>query len=188
MKFLKAQNLSKYGLTDNALRVNSYGRYIMDGTGALRLPKGTSAQRPQLANVSTPEGANGYIRYNTSLDDISGLPIGLEAYINGVWEVVRGPGAGAIYKQSIGPGNYEEIFFGPLDRVISSIDNILVFVENVFQISETNFTLVSNPSGNALATYGDLVEGQPYPPGQYLRFESEVPLDKLVTVYFGFAN
>ena len=188
MKFLKAQNLSKYGLTDNAFRVNSYGRYIMDGTGALRLPKGTTEQRPQLANVSVPDGANGYIRYNTSIDSISGFPIGLEAYINGVWEVVKSPGAGAIYKQPIGPGNYAEIFFGPLDRSVSSVDNILVFVENVFQISETNFTLVTNPPGVARATFGDLVEGAPYPAGQYLRFESVVPLDKLVTVYFGFAG
>jgi hypothetical protein len=188
MKFLKSQNTSRYGLVDNAFRVNPYGRYIMDGTGALRLPKGTTAQRPQLSNVSTPNGANGYIRYNTTLDSLTGLPIGLEAYIDGVWEVVRGAGTGTIRKQSIGPGNYDEIYFGPLERPVSSIDNILVFVENVFQISETNFTLVEDPPGVAQATYGSIVEGDPYPAGQYLRFESAVPLDKLVTVYFGFAN
>ena len=188
MKFLKSQNTSRYGLTDNAFRVNSYGRYVMDGTGALRLPKGTTGERPQLSGVSTPNGANGYIRYNTSLDLLTGLPIGLEAYINGVWEVVRGPGTGTIYKQTIGPGNYEEIYFGPLDRVPATADNIIVLVENVFQISTSNFTLVQNPPGVALATFGQLVEGQPYPAGWYLRFESPVPLDKLVTVYFGFAN
>jgi hypothetical protein len=188
MKFLKTQNTSRYGVTDNAFRVNPYGRYIMDGTGALRLPKGTTAQRPQEAGVSTPDGPNGYIRYNISNDPLTGLPIGLEALIDGVWEVVRGPGTGTIYKQSIGPGNYEEIYFGPLDRVPATVDNILVFVENVFQISETNFTLVQNPPGVAQATFDELVEGQPYPAGWYLRFESAVPLDKLVTVYFGFAN
>jgi len=188
MKFLKTQNLSRYGLTDTRLNANPYGRYIMNGTGALRLPKGTTNERPQLSTVKTPDGANGYIRYNTSIDTFTMLPIGLEAYIDGVWEIVRGPSAGSIVKQTLGPGNYDEIFFGPLQRIPASIDNILVFVENVFQISTTNFTIVQNPPGTALATYGSVVEGQPYPAGVYLRFESPVPLDKLVTIYFGFSN
>ncbi len=196
MRFLKSQNLSRYGIIDNTLRVYPRdpghtadgSRAIMDLTGALRLPKGTTAQRPELSGVATPEGANGYIRYNTSLNPLNMLPIGIEAYINGVWEVVRAPGSSTIHKQTIGPGNYDEIYFGPLDIVPSDGDNIIVLVENVWQIYETNFTLVQNPPGLALATYGTVVEGVAYPSGTYLKFEEPVPLDKNVTIYFGFTN
>jgi hypothetical protein len=179
MKFLKTQNLSRYGLTDTRLIANPYGRYIMNGTGGVRIPKGTGAQQPQLSLVDTPGGANGYLRYNTDSDT-------LEAYIAGAWEQIGRSSTSAITKQTIGPGNYDEIFFGPLAQSPSAIDNILVFVENVFQLSISNFTLVQNPPGVALATYGLVTEGQPYPAGLYLRFESPIPLDKYVTVYFGF--
>jgi hypothetical protein len=228
MKFLKTQNISRYGLIDNVFRANPYGRYIMDGTGALRLPKGTTAQRPQLTGVSTPEGANGYIRYNTSIDPVTLQQIGLEAYVNGVWEVVRAPGSATITKQTLGPGDYVDDVFGPLQIVPSSPDNILVFVENVFQISTTNFLLEQNTvsgTGAEIAATA-MVNGTDYviltvadtdftlvgsannnvgtvftksgpaaigsgitrQAGWYLRFQETVPLDKYVTVYFGFSN
>lgn len=228
MKFLKTQNTSRYGITDNKFRVNPYGRYIMDGTGALRLPKGTTAERPQLSGVSTPEGANGYIRYNTTIDAVTGQQIGLEAYINGVWEVVRAPGAATITKQPLGPGDYVDDVFGPLDIVPASADNILVFVENVFQISSTNFLLEQNTTSGTGADISatSMTNGTDYviltaggtdyvavgaadnnigtvftatgpaasgtgtvrEAGWYLRFQEPVPLDKYVTVYFGFSN
>jgi hypothetical protein len=228
MKFLKTQNISRYGLIDNVFRANPYGRYIMDGTGALRLPKGTTAQRPQLSGVSTPEGANGYIRYNTSIDPVTSQQVGLEAYVNGVWEIVRAPGSTTITKQTLGPGDYVDDVFGPLQIVPSSADNMLVFVENVFQISTTNFLLEQNTisgTGAEIAATA-MVNGTDYviltvadtdftlvgspnnnvgtvftksgPPatgsgttrqaGWYLRFQESVPLDKYVTVYFGFSN
>ena len=228
MKFLKSQNTSRYAVADNAFRVNPYGRYIMDGTGALRLPKGTTGQRPQLSGVSTPEGANGYIRYNTSIDAVTGQQVGLEAYINGVWEVVRAPGAATITKQTLGPGDYVDDVFGPLTIVPASADNILVFVENVFQISTTNFVLLQNTilGDGAEIAATSMVNGTSYvivteggsdyvavgsadnnpgtvftatgpatsgtgtvrESGWYLRFQEPVPLDKYVTVYFGFTN
>ena len=81
MRFLKQRSLSKFSPSDNTLFTNHYGRAVMDLTGGIRLPKGTTAQRPQVSGVRTPNGANGYIRYNTTTNSI-------EAYINGVWEVV----------------------------------------------------------------------------------------------------
>jgi len=228
MKFLKTQNTSRYGVVDNAFRINPYGRYIMDGTGALRLPKGTTAQRPQLSGVSAPNGANGYIRYNTSIDPVTGQNIGLEAYVNGAWEVVRAPGSATVTKQTLGPGDYVDDVFGPLVIVPSSADNILVFVENVFQISTTNFlleqntvigagaeiaatamingtdyviltvdgtdyTLVGAPNNNIGTVFtksgpAAIGSGTVRESGWYLRFQEPVPLDKYVTVYFGFSN
>jgi hypothetical protein len=140
----------------------------MDLTGGLRLPKGTTNQRPEITGlgIRTPNGANGYIRYNTTTNS-------LEAYIDNVWEVVRAPGATSITKQTLGPGNDVETTFGPLSQIPSSENNILVLVENVFQISDTNFNLVDNYLGSG---------------NTYIVFTSPVPTDKLITIYFGFAN
>ena len=106
MKFLKQKNISKFSISDNTLIANHYGRAVMDLTGGLRIPKGTTAQRPQLSNVRTPNGPNGYIRYNTTTNAI-------EAYINGVWEVVRASGATAIQVSRLA-ANGTETTFGPL--------------------------------------------------------------------------
>lgn len=176
MKFLKQQNLSKFSIRDQVLFANQYGRAVMDLTGGLRLPQGSTAQRPQLTNVRIPggvNGPNGFIRYNTDIDSVTQEQIGLEAYINGIWEIVRAPGTTNIFKQTLGPGDYIETIFGPLARIPSSADNILVLVENVFQISVTNFNVLYNYQGS-----GDA----------YLEFAEPIPLDKNVTVYFGFSD
>jgi hypothetical protein len=98
MRFLKQKTLSKYSPSDQTLFANQYGRAVMEITGGLRIPKGTTAQRPQLSGVRTTGGANGFIRYNTTTNSI-------EAYIDNVWEVVRAPGATAITKQTIEGAN-----------------------------------------------------------------------------------
>ena len=165
MKFLKQKNISKYSVTDQTLFTNQYGRAVMGLTGGLRLPQGTTVQRPQTSGVRYPgdasEFADGTIRYN--LDTNS-----LEALIAGVWEVVRAPGATTITKQTLGPGNNVDVTFGPLTLTPSSADNIIVLVENVMQISTTNYTLTS---GNT-----------------YITFTSPIPIGKYITIYFGFAN
>jgi len=177
MRFLKQKTISKYSPSDNSFiavdtrpegHTADGGRAIMDLTGGLRLPKGTTSQRPEItgAGIRTPNGANGYIRYNTTTNS-------LEAYIDNVWEVVRAPGATSITKQTLGPGNDVETTFGPLSQIPSSENNILVLVENVFQISDTNFNLVDNYLGSG---------------NTYIVFTSPIPLDKLITIYFGFAN
>lgn len=166
MRFLKQKTISKYSPSDNTLFTNHYGRAVMDLTGGLRLPKGTTAERPQLSDVRNPNGANGFIRYNTTTNSI-------EAYIDGVWEVVRAPGATTITKQTLTGADGIETTFGPLSQIPSSENNILVFVENVFQISDTNFNLVDNYLGSG---------------NTYIVFTSPVPLAKDITIYYGFAN
>ena len=199
MKFLKTQNTSRFLLKDNQFKSNPYGRYTMDGTGGLRLPKGTTAQRPQLSSVEMPNGANGMIRYNTTTNN-------LECFINGYWEVVASPSASAILKETYGPGDYSEIYFGPLPAAYESeflpsgggsLDNMIVLVENVWQISTTNYTLVQNPAGNSSPTgylggvaYSS-VDGRTNPAKStwWLTFSPDPPpLGKYVTVYYGYAN
>jgi hypothetical protein len=134
-------------------------------SGGLRLPQGTTAQRPNTSGVRYPgdasEFADGTIRYNIDTNS-------LEALIAGVWEVVRAPGATTITKQTLGPGDGSAVAFGPLTLTPSSADNIIVLVENVMQISTTNYTLTSSNT--------------------YITFTSPVPVGKFVTIYFGFAN
>jgi hypothetical protein len=165
MKFLKQKNISKYSITDQTLFTNHYGRAVMGLSGGLRLPQGTTAQRPQTSGVRYPgsasEFADGTIRYNLDTNT-------LEALIAGVWEVVRAPGATTITKQTLGPGDGIVVAFGPLTLTPSSENNIIVLVENVMQIGTTNYTLTSSNT--------------------YITFTSPVPVGKFVTVYFGFAN
>tara|TARA_E500000178_G_scaffold277977_1_gene277364 strand:- start:12383 stop:13078 length:696 start_codon:yes stop_codon:yes gene_type:complete len=231
MRFLKSQYVSKYSPNDNTVRVNPYGRAVMDFNGGIMIPKGTTAQRPQLTGVRHPIDANGYLRYNIDNDTVTGQPIGIEAYVGGNWEVVRAPGAAAVSIETFGPGNAVDTLFGPLAKVPSSANNIIVLVENVFQIPTTNFTLNQNPtstgtgeevdSGNFVTSTEYIITatgstdfvaehgaadnnpgtiftaasagtpdatGLARETGWYLTFNSAVPLDKYITVFFGFAN
>ena len=143
MKFLKQKNISRYSVSDQTLFVNQYGRGVMNYVGGLRLPKGTEAQRPQETDVRTLGGADGFIRYNTDTNTI-------EALIDGIWEVVRAPGANTITKQTLGPGDGVEQIFGPLltdfeYKFTADINNLIVLVENVWQIAGTNHVLIQNP-------------------------------------------
>jgi hypothetical protein len=166
MKFLKTKNISKFSINDRSLISYPNGngpgnRVVINAKGGMMLPKGTTAERPQLSSVRQPTDANGTIRYNTSTNSI-------EAYVGGAWEVVRAPGASSITKQTLGPGDGTAVTFGTLTLTPSSADNIIVLVENVMQISTTNYSLTSSNTN--------------------ITFTSPVPLGKYITIYFGFAN
>jgi len=166
MKFLKTKNISKFSINDRSLISYPNGngpgnRVVINAKGGMMLPKGTTAERPQLSSVRQPADANGTIRYNTSTNSI-------EAYVGSAWEVVRAPGSSTITKQTLGPGDGTAVTFGTLTLTPSSADNIIVLVENVMQISTTNYTLTSSNTN--------------------ITFTSPVPLGKYITIYFGFAN
>lgn len=149
MKFLKTKNISKFSINDRSLIAYPDGngpgnRIVVNAKGGIMLPKGTTAQRPQLTGVRQPTDANGTIRYNTTTTSI-------EAYIGGSWVTVATALASAITKQTLGPGDGTSTIFGPLNSTFASsyaasADNIIVLVENVFQISTTNFNINQNPS------------------------------------------
>jgi hypothetical protein len=149
MKFLKTKNISKFSINDRSLIAYPDGngpgnRIVVNAKGGMMLPKGTTAQRPQLTGVRQPTDANGTIRYNTSTTSI-------EAYIGGAWVTVSTSFASAVTKQTLGPGDGTSTIFGPLNTTFApsyaaSADNIIVLVENVMQISTTNFTINQNPS------------------------------------------
>ena len=196
MKFLKQKNISKFSISDNTLIANHYGRAVMDLTGGLRIPKGTTAQRPQLSNVRTPNGPNGYIRYNTTTNAV-------EAYINGVWEVVRASGATAIQVSRF-TANGTETTFGPLNAAYvtnytASDYNVMVLVDNVIQIgAKVNYTVVKRQSGSFVSVnYSPFSASGPgtYTNDEYyIQFSAAVPAfggtgDPIyVTVFYGYGN
>lgn len=180
MRFLKTQNTNKFSVSDNSLIVYPKGpgpgnRVVTDATGGFLLPKGTTAQRAQTSGgIRTPTDGNGTIRYNTSTNSV-------EVYIAGVWQTITAPPPTAITKSTLGPGDSIKTEFGPLPAVSvgtsyqASADNIIVLVENVFQISSTNYTISTNYSA-----WGGS-------PGEYgLNFGTPVPSGKNITVYIGF--
>jgi hypothetical protein len=174
MKFLKTKNISKWSTSDRTLIVYPNGngpgnRVVMNAKGGLMLPKGTVTERPQETGVRQPADANGTIRYNTSTNPATGRVYGIEAFVDGAWEIVRAPGDATIVRQTLGPGNDTDIdFYFSGGLTAKSANNLIVLVENVMQIPDTNFVLLGGFDG--------------------IRFSSPVPTGKFVTVFFGFAN
>lgn len=163
MKYLKTKNISKFSIRDNTLIANPYGRVTMETTGALRLPRGTELERPDGVTIAN---LNGSMRYNTDTNTIEG-------YIFGVWQVIAAPGSTGIVKQTLVGADGIETIFGPLSQIPPSQDSIIVLVENVMQISTSNFVLLNNYLGSG---------------NTHIEFLEPVPIDKDITIYFGFAN
>lgn len=167
MRLIKAQNTNLRNVYGKGVRYDINDQVIVDSTNTMLIPKGTTAERP-----TSP--ANGHLRYNTSTDQF-------EVYQNSAWRNVRfkepnqDPG---IVQQNLGLGDTVEVYFGPLDSgdtdypVPAAGQNVLVFVENVFQIHNTNYTLTQNPPGKSA--------------GWYIEFSSPPDLDKPITVLHNF--
>jgi hypothetical protein len=144
MRLLKAQNTNLRNIYGKGVKYDVNEQVILDSTNVVLVPKGTTAQRP-----STP--INGHLRYNTNIE-------AFEVYEDGAWYELstRAPagvgGNAPITQQNLGNGDDTSTLFGPLNSgdtrypLPAAAQNILVFVENVFQISTTNYGLVQNPS------------------------------------------
>lgn len=175
MKFLKRSQLNFRNVSDNSVAVESTGEVKLDTTYAALIPNGTTAERPS--------GTNGHIRYNNTTNEF-------EFRQNNQWRRVAFKEPTTITAQNIGTGDDTELYFGPLvsgfntiggDPMIpelSTPQNIMVYVENVFQLPVTNYTLEDLASGNPLLN-GRL-------PGRFVKFDSAVPFGKPVTAIHGF--
>ncbi len=95
---------------------------IGTATDAIFVPSGTTAQRP-----GTP--SNGYLRYNT--DDAQ-----FEGYADGAWGAIAGSGSGSAMEQQILSGDGSTTGF-TLTSAPTSENNLLVFVDGVFQAQDT---------------------------------------------------
>ena len=140
MRLLKAQNTNLRNIYGKGVKYDIDDQIILDSDNSVLVPKGTTAQRP-----ASP--VNGHMRYNTTDNRF-------EIYEDGAWQGVRGvaPVSVGVVQQNLGNGDATNTVFGPLDSgdpeypVPVAAQHVLVLVENVFQISTTNYTLEQNPA------------------------------------------
>jgi hypothetical protein len=166
MKFLKRSSLNARRVKDTSVAAFENGIVEIGTPAALLLPKGVIGDRPLVP-------INGYIRYNTTTQEA-------EIYVNSTWRKIAYKEPTAIVQQDLGNGDDIETYFGPLNSGngdfpfpdLSAPQNIMVYIENVYQISTTNYILEDNPPGKD--------------PGRYIKFDSPVPTGKPVTVIHGF--
>ena len=170
MRFLKAQTTSRGINADTqGLNIDSLGLATLNTDKALIVPKGTQNKRPFT-------GVEGMVRYNTDETEF-------EVYHNSAWKPIRFREPTTIVQQNLGNGNGTETTFGPMNSgdsfypVPISEKNILVTIENVFQLATTNYSIVHNPSS---------CPGAPYASGYYLVFGTPVPTGKPVQVLHNF--
>jgi hypothetical protein len=163
MRLLKAQNTNLRNIYGKGVKYDVNNRVTVDSENVMRIPKGTTAERPTDA---TP----GDLRYNTSHDEY-------EVYTSEtVWKRLSFKESTSIVQQQFGPADGIETIFGPLDSswnneggdyvdetLPSTGNNILVLVENVLQIfgASNNYTLVTNPGGFAAGTYIQFTSAPP---------------------------
>ena len=164
MRLIKAQSTNVRNIKGKGVKYDIHDIVRFESEEAVLVPAGSTAQRPIFPG-------NGMLRYNTDTNNF-------EAYAGGVWARLKRAQPNDIVQQNLGVGDASEVDFGPLnsndiDNVAPvSAENVLVFVENVFQISSTNYTLVQNPAGKAV--------------GYYIRLSSAPPVGKPVTVLHNF--
>lgn len=165
MRLIKAQSTNARSIKGKGLQFDINDTARMGGDVSMVVPIGPTSTRPVF-----PE--NGMMRYNTDLDSF-------ESYQGATgWAMVRRVEPTSIVQQNLGNGDASETEFGPLDSgdinfpVPIAARNVLVFVENVFQIATTNYTLVQNPAGKAA--------------GWYISFGSAPDVGKPITVLHNF--
>jgi hypothetical protein len=161
MKYLKTKNISKHSISDRSFIVEQpNGKITTNSRNSIKIPTGEINRRPE-----TPD--QGMIRFTTNdtadhedsnIDEFFGnRPVGLEAYFDGEWRPVRLQGPATINQYNAGQGNWDaglqpnedlSRFFPisgePLPVIPLSGNNVIVLVENVMQISGTNFDLIES--------------------------------------------
>ena len=115
---------------------------VLSGTGALRLPDGTTAQRPT--------GAAGMFRYNTTLSRFEGY--------TSEWGEIGGAGASTFTRKEFTGDGSTTAF--TLDSAPSDENDLIIFIEGVYQnqdaysVSGTTLTMADAPvSGRGLVVY-----------------------------------
>jgi hypothetical protein len=143
MRFYKRNPIDSLNPQNDNLVVEADGRINTDSKKSLQIPAGETEDRPL-------EGVNGMIRYNQNI----GIGGDFEAYINGQWTLLRNGRQNTITQDTFTNGDYTDTIFGPLsyDIDISRPQNVMVYVDNVYQIPTTNYTLTRSTDAQPLTT------------------------------------
>jgi hypothetical protein len=141
MKYIKKLALYSKDPANDRWSVLADDRVVTNSKTSLQVPKGAKSDRPAAL-------VDGTVRYNTDLKEFEVY----NSYNPGAypWEILRTIRPATITPQNLGYGNYVDYYFGPLSYNvdITKPQNILVFVDNVYQVPTTNYTLTTNPSSS----------------------------------------
>lgn len=144
MRFLKQQTINRRQLRATTVYsdVTDANVYINPrNSGSMVLPSGTDAQIP-----ASP--VNGMMRYNVDHSEV-------QVYQSGQWRSLRFKESSGITQQSLGYGDSQTTVFGPLNPAPPSVvqsgaswsgSNLIVVVENVIQLFNTNYVVSQNPA------------------------------------------
>jgi hypothetical protein len=138
MRFLKRQTTNQDAVEGKGIIYDVNGQIVLDSTDMMLVPKGTTAD-------ATTSYTEGHIRYNTDTNEF-------ECYQNGSLRKMRFKEPTTIVQQNFGNGDAVITLFGPLDSGDTdypaplAAQNVLVFADNVIQLTPTNYTMVQNPT------------------------------------------
>ena len=140
MKYIKKLALYSKSPMDDRFSVLQDSRIVTNSTSTLQLPTGPSATRPTTL-------VDGTVRYNSTIKEFEVYNSANPGFTS-PWQIIRTIKPAKITPQNLGYGNYNDYIFGPLSYTVdpNKPQNILVFVDNVYQIPTTNYTLTVNPS------------------------------------------
>lgn len=143
MRYIKKLALYTKSPANDRFSVLEDNRLVTNSKASLQVPTGATADRPTGAAL-----VDGTIRFNTTLNEFE-VYNSLNPASPG-WERLRTVRQAPITPQNLGYGNYSDYIFGPLAYDVDQTkpQNILVFVDNVYQVPTTNYSLVSDPSGS----------------------------------------
>lgn len=165
MKFYKRKPIDRHNPIDSGWAVEANGDVVTNSSSAMELPSGVTNERP--ATV-----VDGQLRYSETLNEAEGQ-------INGVWERIRTVRPATITAQNLGYGNYLNDLFGPLNpdydpSYVAGPNNVMVYVDNVYQIPTINYTFATTPADSIQSIAGDVLMGA-----------TVIPLTTLTNVLIG---
>lgn len=165
MRFLKTLTLNRRAIYDDRLAIDTLDGVVMNTPTNLLLPKGIGDNAYPPGGVLDPYNqrpttpTEGMIRYNTTTEQFEGFQ-------GGSWRQFQFKESSKVKQQPLGQIDGYSYFYGPLDpdfydptnvtnsnsTVTYGGQNILVFVENVFQIFNTNYTVDHNPTAGLVTS------------------------------------
>jgi hypothetical protein len=147
MRFLRNLNLNPKAPRDKRLNITKSDEVQFNTTRSLLLPSGPDADRA----VSPVAGM---MRLNTTSGQV-------EVYQSSAWRSLRFKEQSQITLQNLGNGDGISTLYGPLNPAPPAVmqsgstwsgANLMVYVENVFQIFNANYLIAQNPNVDTTVT------------------------------------
>lgn len=141
MRFLRNLNLNPKAPHDKRLNITKSDEVQFNTTRSLLLPSGPDADR-----AASPVA--GMMRLNTTSGQV-------EVYQSSAWRSLRFKEQSQITLQNLGNGDGISTLYGPLNPAPPAVmqsgstwsgANLMVYVENVFQIFNSNYLIAQNPN------------------------------------------